>query len=226
MKQKFILAIETSTEHLGVAVVSLDGKCLAEHNEVAYRNLSDNLHPAVDAVMTAAGIPYEALKLIAVTKGPGSFTSIRVGLSAAKGFAFALDIPIVSLTSFEALAYTYSEVGKKLSVWVEAHGGKIYTQNFKEGKVISEALFTPSNKASKTLEEGDILIGNGVLKHQDDIPKGVIYKQSWAYVSPISLAKLALERFNQNTSDVNNTKPLYIQKLNYHKTYNKDGTKI
>ncbi|MFT7144206.1 MAG: tRNA threonylcarbamoyladenosine biosynthesis protein TsaB [Alphaproteobacteria bacterium] len=231
MKTKYILAIETSTEHLGVALCTTDGHEISSYNDLAYRRLSDDLHIAIDKVMTQAKTGYDLLEFIAVTRGPGSFTSIRLGISAAKGLAFTQKLPIVSLTSLETLAWQYMQGTSidaskgTLCVWIEAHGGNIYVQNFNAQGSLASPVSMKACDAGSLLKAGDILIGNGVINHREDIPEGVHCPEGYAYINPSQLAKLAQRRYSDKTDDVNNTTALYVHPLNYNKTYNKDGSK-
>lgn len=224
MNTKYILAIETSTEHLGVSVCTSTGDEIASYNDLAYRHLSKDLHIAISQVMQEAKISYDQLEMIAVSKGPGSFTSIRLGISAAKGLAFSYNTPIVSVTSLECLAYSYKKT-KALTVWIEAHGGNIYAQKFENHKAVNSPISIKANEAGAQLKKGETLIGNGVIKHRESIPEAVICPENHAYINPKKLAKLAWERYQNKTDDVNNTEALYVQALTYNKTYNKDGSK-
>lgn len=225
MEKKYILAIETSTEHLGIAVTDMAGNMLAEHNELAFRHLSDNTHPAIDNVMKEAGITYPELAFIATTRGPGSFTSVRIGLTAARGLAFALKIPVVGLTSLECLAAPHLKEAQTTHTWVEAHGGNVYVQTFHGFTALANPVSIPATQAAEDVKMGDVILGNGAIKHRVHLSEGVNILEDHAYINPVTLANIALKRFNDQTTDVNNTAPLYVHPLNYDKTYNKDGTK-
>jgi len=100
-----ILNIETTTKNCSVSL-SKNGDLLAlkEINDGGYSH-AENLHPFVDVVLQEAGYIYSDLSAIAVSKGPGSYTGLRIGVSAAKGFSFALNIPLISVDTLEALAH-------------------------------------------------------------------------------------------------------------------------
>ena len=98
-----LLALDTADRCAGVAV-AVDGEvravCLSA---VPFRH-AERLFALIDAALGAAGLEREALSGIAVTRGPGSFTGLRVGLATAKGLACALGVPAVGVSTLRALA--------------------------------------------------------------------------------------------------------------------------
>lgn len=98
-----LLAIDTSDRSAGVAV-AVEGVVVAEHSELAATRHSERLFHVIDAVLGGAGLSRDGLSAVAVTRGPGSFTGLRVGLATAKGLAYALNVPLVGVSTLEALA--------------------------------------------------------------------------------------------------------------------------
>jgi tRNA threonylcarbamoyladenosine biosynthesis protein TsaB len=91
-----VLAIDTALDACSAAVLDTDAPALlASESQPMPRGHAEALMPLIDRVMSAAGIAYLALDRIAVTVGPGSFTGLRVGLSAARGIGLAADKPVV-----------------------------------------------------------------------------------------------------------------------------------
>jgi len=100
-----ILAIDTALDACAAAVLDTDaGKLIAQESQAMKRGHAEALMPLIARVMKASGIPFAALDRIAVTTGPGSFTGLRVGLSAARGIALAAAKPAVGLTTLTAFA--------------------------------------------------------------------------------------------------------------------------
>jgi tRNA threonylcarbamoyladenosine biosynthesis protein TsaB len=98
-----ILSLESSTKNCSVAL-GRDGKCLAfseERNE-QYAH-AERLNPTIEICLKSAGVRLGELDAIAVSKGPGSFTGLRIGVSAAKGLCFGLDIPLIGLDSLRIM---------------------------------------------------------------------------------------------------------------------------
>jgi tRNA threonylcarbamoyladenosine biosynthesis protein TsaB len=100
-----ILAIDTALDACAACVLDTDaGALLAQESQAMKRGHAEALMPLIGRVMKQAGIAFAALDRIAVTTGPGSFTGLRVGLSAARGIGLAADRPVVGLSTLTAYA--------------------------------------------------------------------------------------------------------------------------
>ena len=100
-----ILCLETSTTNCSVAI-AVDGEIIAlqEDNNNKYSH-AEKLHSFIDQVLAESGTLKSSLEAIAVSKGPGSYTGLRIGVSAAKGLCFAIDVPLIAIPTLEALAH-------------------------------------------------------------------------------------------------------------------------
>jgi tRNA threonylcarbamoyladenosine biosynthesis protein TsaB len=112
-----ILAIETATTSVGAALADENG-LLAAFELRAGRRHAELLHGVVRSLLDAAGLSFGDLDAIAVDVGPGLFTGIRVGVAAAKGFAMALGLPVVGMTSLEILVRACEEAGHRCAIGV------------------------------------------------------------------------------------------------------------
>jgi tRNA threonylcarbamoyladenosine biosynthesis protein TsaB len=101
---RMILAINTSTPQFSLALVDESGTLLAEWTLSPRTKDFRHFMTALDHLLQVSGVALEEISGLAVAKGPGSFTGLRVGLSAAKGFCEGLGVPIVALSSLEVLA--------------------------------------------------------------------------------------------------------------------------
>ncbi len=99
----FLLNIETSNKMCSVCVCDLDGYILIEKAQFAQSHAAV-LMPMIDACLRDKNILYTDLAAIAISNGPGSYTSLRVGVSTAKGLCFSLDIPLIAVDSLKMLA--------------------------------------------------------------------------------------------------------------------------
>jgi tRNA threonylcarbamoyladenosine biosynthesis protein TsaB len=109
-----ILAIDTALDACAAAVLdTVAGKMIAQESLAMKRGHAEALMPLIARVIEASGVAFASLDRIAVTTGPGSFTGLRVGLSAARGIALAADRPAVGLTTLTAYAApVVSETGE------------------------------------------------------------------------------------------------------------------
>src|SRR5579862_1677479 len=100
-----ILAIDTALDACAAAVLDTDtGKLIAQESQSMKRGHAEALMPLIGRVIEASGTAFASLGRIAVTTGPGSFTGLRVGLSAARGIALAANVPVVGVTTLAAYA--------------------------------------------------------------------------------------------------------------------------
>lgn len=97
-----ILGIDTATSGCSVALWR-DGECLAHRAGRMPRGQSEALAPMIEAVRNEADVDFSSLDAVAVTRGPGAFTGLRIGLSAARALALALDKPCIGISTFDAL---------------------------------------------------------------------------------------------------------------------------
>jgi tRNA threonylcarbamoyladenosine biosynthesis protein TsaB len=131
-----VLAIDTALEACSAAVLDTErGGILASESIPMLRGHAEALLPLVSRVMNEAGLEFGALDRIAVTVGPGSFTGLRVGVSAARGIAVAAGKPAVGLTTLAAFAAPYIAVDDvtPLVAAIDARNDQVYMQMFGAG---------------------------------------------------------------------------------------------
>lgn len=124
-----LLAIDCATGACSAALWLGDGPGPSRHVAMR-RGHAEALMPMVADVMAEAGLGFAGLQAIAVTTGPGAFTGIRIGLSAARGFALAAGLPIVGVTTLEAVAAAQDSEGHALLVALDSRRDDIYVQLF------------------------------------------------------------------------------------------------
>lgn len=148
-----ILAIDTALAACSVAVWQ-DGRTLAAETRPMARGQAEAVVPMAQVIMTAAGLSYTDLDRIAVTVGPGSFTGIRVGLAAARGFALAAGKPVIGVTTLEALASGGATIAA-----IDARRGEVYAQRF--GADPTAPALMPIAEASALASGDGVAVGNG-----------------------------------------------------------------
>jgi tRNA threonylcarbamoyladenosine biosynthesis protein TsaB len=115
-----LAAIDTSTDQAGLALY--DGRLVAELSWPSGRHGSRTVLPNLQRLLDLAGGGPERLGAVAVALGPGSFTALRVGLSVAKGLAYALRCPIIGIPTLDVVAYPHQQAGR--TVWAVVSGGR------------------------------------------------------------------------------------------------------
>ena len=157
-----VLALETSTLAGGVALV--DGEAtVAEYTLNVRLTHSERLLSAVDRVLTDAGWTPGDLGGIAVAVGPGSFTGLRIGLSTAKGLAFASSLPIAPVPTLDAMASTLPFAALPVCPVVDARRDEVYACRYRwDGAAMVQEweylALTPAELAAR-LDEPVILLG-------------------------------------------------------------------
>ena len=127
-----VLAIDTALEACSAAVLDTGGGITASESVALTRGHAETLMPLIARVMNSAGIEFAQLDRIAVTTGPGSFTGLRVGISAARGIALAAGKPAVGLSTLAALAAPLiaTDDGTQVVAAIDARHEHIYLQVF------------------------------------------------------------------------------------------------
>ncbi len=218
---KVLLALDTSSGSTGTAVAEA-GRVLASIAEAKPYRHSENLFAQIDAVLLEASLAKEDLTGIVVTRGPGSFTGLRVGLATAKGLAAGLGLPIAGVSSLAALAEPHWSASLVTAPVFDARKGQIYGAAYGKGgePLLPECAWDP---AVFTLELKKLALpvtfsGSGID------PYGRVFKEilgdnftavpqeSW-FVDPASVARLGYAEFAAGRmTDPVNLVPVYLRR--------------
>ncbi|MEM6528867.1 MAG: tRNA (adenosine(37)-N6)-threonylcarbamoyltransferase complex dimerization subunit type 1 TsaB [Chloroflexota bacterium] len=125
-----LLAIDTATRLLSLAVRD-EFSLLAEQTWQAPNNHTEMLAPAIDGILHHAGITVDELTALAVITGPGSYTGVRIGVSMAKGLAAAQNLPLVGITTLDALAAGQPRYDGTLIAVVRAGRGRVIAGRYR-----------------------------------------------------------------------------------------------
>ncbi|MFC1926491.1 tRNA (adenosine(37)-N6)-threonylcarbamoyltransferase complex dimerization subunit type 1 TsaB [Chloroflexota bacterium] len=134
------LAIDTATGTASIALSS-QGKVLAELTWHAGQNHTAELMPNLTNLLHRSGVTVKELSALIVAKGPGSFNGLRVGVSTAKGLAFALGIPVVGISTLEVIAYPYAVTAQPVCPILGAGRGEIAAALFQRRRGSWQQLF-------------------------------------------------------------------------------------
>jgi tRNA threonylcarbamoyladenosine biosynthesis protein TsaB len=157
-----VLAIDSALDQSAVAIYDADLQIvLASRAVPMQRGHAEMLLPMIEEVLGAAGIGFSGLDRIAVTIGPGSFTGLRIGISAARGLALALSIPVVGVSTFAAFAAPFIafEPRRPVAVILDAKNAQAYLQEFdSEGTALAAPLALPLADVPKALVQPALII--------------------------------------------------------------------
>ena len=173
-----ILAIESSGLTASVAIM-VDGNIAAEYTVNNKKTHSQTLLPMITEIMETVGMKPEELDCIAISRGPGSFTGLRIGSATAKGLGLALDKPIAEVSTLEALAYNLcGNENCVICPIMDARRNEVYTGVYRFEKS-GEAYIQKTIISERAVPLEEILtdlekIGKTVIFNGDGVP---VYKE-------------------------------------------------
>ncbi len=129
-----ILNIDTATETAGISL-SKDGGSLALLQNRDQKDHASWLHPAIEKMMRETGFRMQDLQAVAVTEGPGSYTGLRVGMAAAKGFCYALNIPLITESTLKVMAFAAREQAPSTGLFcpmIDARRMEVFTAVYQD----------------------------------------------------------------------------------------------
>lgn len=176
-----VLALDTALGACSAAVVD-DGRTLAARSEPMTRGHQERLAPLVAEVVAEAAVGFDRLDRVAVTRGPGSFTGLRVGLAFARSLALARGLPCVGAGTLEALAV---ETGGAVLAAISAPQGRLYVQRFEAGAPAAEAVLV--QPAAVDLAGVRLVVGPGAELLRGHAPWLAADERAWP--DPAALAR-------------------------------------
>ncbi len=210
-----ILCLETATTNCSIAL-SVNGSVIAlkEDNDKQYSH-AERLHVYIEEVLQKANLRKEDLDAIAVSKGPGSYTGLRIGVSAAKGLCYALDIPLISVPTLTVLAQQVQESAIIIPL-LDARRMEVYSAIFSSEKIQireTRAEILSTESFSTFLKQGKtIFIGNGVAKFRDICAHANAEFRTDITPSSSEMTQLAFKKYvDQEFEDVAYFEPYYLK---------------
>ncbi|NNE94643.1 MAG: tRNA (adenosine(37)-N6)-threonylcarbamoyltransferase complex dimerization subunit type 1 TsaB [Acidimicrobiales bacterium] len=158
------LALTSSTALVGVAV-GTDGTVLAKCSSLTDRRHAEEMTPMVQAVLDEAGRTLADVDRIVVDVGPGRYTGMRVGITTAKTLAFALSVPVVSITSFELLALAAPDHRGPVFAVVDARRNQVFAANTTTG---GPPLVMSPDELVRVLPAETLCVGDGADRYRDE----------------------------------------------------------
>ena len=160
-----ILALESSALAASAALWE-DGKCVGLYLQNCGLTHSETLLPMAENLLKGCAVPLPEVDLIAVARGPGSFTGVRIGVATAKGLSWGLDKPCCGVSTLEAMAWQAAHLeGKLLCCCMDARRGQVYNALFRaEGESLQRLREDRAISLAELLAdlpEAPVLLGDG-----------------------------------------------------------------
>ena len=217
-----ILAIDTSSSICSVAILENKNIIIEKHNDDE-KTHSQKLMPLIDEIFKEADLTLDNIDLLACGQGPGSFTGIRIGISTVKAFADVKNIPIIGVTSLEALAYNITTNGL-IATLIDAKHDNVYfaLYELKGGKyveIIEPVSDSISNVINSLKDYSDVItfVGDGYEVHRDllasKFSKCIFAASEQNIQTSISIGKAAFDKHEMvDYKPEYSLSPIYLKK--------------
>jgi len=207
-----VLAIDTSTETLALAATRGDSwasLCLRRGLQH-----SSGLLPLAESLLTELGITAADLELLVCTRGPGSFTGIRIGLATAMGISHGRGIPLVGVSTLDAIARPWAAYPGDVYAVLDARKGKYYAALFRAGALCGPYRDVSPDELTLLLDaaETPLLAGPDAPRIGTLLGEAGRRVTSTDFFDPRSLLRIGVEQFQQKGADPSTLQPLYLRK--------------
>ncbi len=215
-----ILLLETTTVNCSVALVEDDKIIAIKEDKTPGYSHAEKLHLFIEAVLTETNKTLLNLDAVAVSKGPGSYTGLRIGVSAAKGLCYALNIPLLSVDTLTSIAHQYKSLdfsdgyiipildARRMEVYTSIfrlENGELFLTSPVEAKIVDESSFVE-------LKGNKFFVGDGVGK----IEKVISNKMNASFLQSLpstkEMASIAFNKYKiSDIEDVAYFEPFYLK---------------
>ena len=216
-----LLCIETSGKNCSVAL--FEGLQLVSIREVHTEQFShsENLHVFIEQVLKESNLQPKAIKAIAISAGPGSYTGLRIGVATAKGLCYGWDIPLIALPTLHILAeqvsYEFTDI-EYIIPMIDARRMEVFTAVYshdfspilgERAEILTESTFDTYLNKGKT-----IFLGDGITKFQAICKHKNAYFWENKFPSAKQMGRLALEKYQaQAFEDIAYFEPFYLKEV-------------
>ncbi|PBI93367.1 tRNA threonylcarbamoyladenosine biosynthesis protein TsaB [Flavobacterium sp. ACN2] len=211
----FILNIETATKNCSVSIAK-DGQAIV-CNELADEGYShaEKLHVFIEEVIAKAGISAQDLNAVAVSQGPGSYTGLRIGVSAAKGLCYALNIPLIAVDTLQALASQAGVTDGKIIPMLDARRMEVYSAIFNSDLTVERAIQAEiiDENSFQEYTEKVYFVGDCADKCKSVLTKdNFVFLEDIKYPSAQAMSKISFDKYQKSdTVDVAYFEPYYLK---------------
>ena len=216
-----LLCIETSGKNCSVAL--FEGLQLVSIREVHTEQFShsENLHVFIEQVLKESNLQPKAIKAIAISAGPGSYTGLRIGVATAKGLCYGWDIPLIALPTLRILAeqvtYEFTDI-EYIIPMIDARRMEVFTAVYshdfspilgERAEILTESIFDTYLNKGKT-----IFLGDGITKFQAICKHKNAYFWENKFPSAKQMGRLALKKYQaQAFEDIAYFEPFYLKEV-------------
>ncbi|MBL8099242.1 MAG: tRNA (adenosine(37)-N6)-threonylcarbamoyltransferase complex dimerization subunit type 1 TsaB [Anaerolineales bacterium] len=212
-----LLAVDTSTTQVGLALYN-ENEVLAEMTWTSKQHHTSQLASALSDLMKRCNVTMDKVQALGVAIGPGSFTSLRVGLSLVKGIAFARNIPVIGIPTLDVIAMAQPLNKKPLISILQAGRTRLafslYKSDKKQWQVEGQIRSGTVDELLSQIEESSIVAGELTSEQRKKISKHkkvLLASPANCVKRPAVLAELAWARFQKNdVDDVATLAPIYL----------------
>ena len=213
------LSIDTSTSWAGLAL-SQEGQLIAELTWKPGQNHTSEMFPNINKLLAMAKADIHNMIAIFVARGPGSYNGLRVGISAAKGLAFSLSIPLVSVSTLETEAYPFAFTGLPICPLQDAGRGEIASALYRldgNWKCLKEAHLTTAESLCKEIAVKTVFCGEIPSAVADIIkstlgPRAIVPEWQERVRRPGCLAALGWLKLSSGQKDnLATLQPIYLR---------------
>ncbi|WP_375320898.1 tRNA (adenosine(37)-N6)-threonylcarbamoyltransferase complex dimerization subunit type 1 TsaB [Aliivibrio logei] len=217
-----ILAVDTATENCSVTLI-VDGKVYSRR-AVAPREHTIKVLPFVDEVLKEAGVRLQDLDALAFGQGPGSFTGVRIGIGIAQGLAFGADLPMVGISTLEAMAQAGYRVhgATHVAAAIDARMGEVYFGMYQRNSDgtwaynVAETVSVPEGLAVYLPEQSGewLTVGTGWDAYTEALAELPLERKASDILYPDAedMALLAQQKFEQGLAlPAEESAPVYVR---------------
>lgn len=211
----FILNIETATKNCSVAIAKNGETILCK--EIAEEGYShaEKLHVFIEEIIAEAGINVHDFVAVAVSQGPGSYTGLRIGVSAAKGLCYALNIPLIAVDTLQTLASQANVSEGKIIPMLDARRMEVYSAIFNsdlkiERQILAEII---DENSFKDFTETLYFVGDCAEKCKPVLTnENFVFLEDIKYPSSEAMSKISYNKYKiSDTVDVAYFEPYYLK---------------
>lgn len=216
-----ILGIESATPQVGCAIGGHEGVLASAHSSRGKRH-AEMLTPQIDFVRRQARVELSEISVVAVDVGPGLFTGLRVGISAAMATAFALGVPMIGVSSLDLLAFPVRHSHRLIVATIDARRGEVFHAFYRQvpggvQRVTDPAVSSPEDLSNEllALDEDCLLVGDGALRYAEQF-RGMRSVEpaepGLAHPTASSLVQLAhAQALREEWVQASDLKPIYLR---------------